>query len=491
MIRNAHLPFATILRIQSRHVRHASTTSTSRAPKEEGSISAIFTTLTDEAHVELPARFAKLKQEMWNDGLRQSWKEVLGELEHAVEEVAAKGQDIIPQIAYADLQKGLAGEQAAAVKKAGVVVVKGAVSKEEALGWKQDIKDYAAANVSRVKGFPPDNVQVFELYNTRSQTRARTHPNILNTQRALLSLWHASEPSSEISLRTPISYFDRLRIRQPGDSKFTLGPHVDAGSVERWEDPGYRACYSKILAGGSQWRDHDPFDASPRLNAKQDLYNTSNQCSIFRPWQGWTSMSSTGPGEGTLRVLPMLHLSSAYMILRPFFRLRSGAASQLPVANPDSWEPDLDSPSFPGSAIMKTQELNEKTHPHFQLQKTMTSIPKVEPGDQVYWHCDGVHAVESHHGGQGDSSVLYIPAVPLTLHNALYLRDQRINFLSGLPAPDFPGGEGESKFVGRGSVGDVASSGGRQALGLQPFESDPSTSVKNNLIERANALLLA
>ena len=30
-------------------------------------------------------------------------------------------------------------------------------------------------------------------------------------------------------------------------------------------------------------------------------------------------------------------------------------------------------------------------------------------------HCDVVHAVETEHTGAEDSSVLYIPAVPLTL----------------------------------------------------------------------------
>ena len=83
----------------------------------------------------------------------------------------------------------------------------------------------------------------------------------------------------------------------------------------------------------------------------------------------------------------------------------------------------------------KTQELNEKTHPHLRLDKTMVSVPKLEPGDQIYCsfvivlevfnflmglhpitgHCDGVHAVEALHGGDNDSSVFYIPAVPLTI----------------------------------------------------------------------------
>ena len=33
---------------------------------------------------------------------------------------------------------------------------------------------------------------------------------------------------------------------------------------------------------------------------------------------------------------------------------------------------------------------------------------------QVFWFSDVIHAVEKTHAGKGDSSVLYIPAVPLT-----------------------------------------------------------------------------
>lgn len=116
---------------------------------------------------------------------------------------------------------------------------------------------------------------MYEIYNSKSQTLARTHPAVLDVQRRLLALWHASDPSSEVDLTTPISYFDRMRIRLPGDTSFILGPHVDGGSIERWEDPGYRKCWSKILEGGSNWRQHDSFDVSPRLDANQDLYNAA------------------------------------------------------------------------------------------------------------------------------------------------------------------------------------------------------------------------
>lgn len=54
----------------------------------------------------------------------------------------------------------------------------------------------------------------------------RTHPKILDSQRFMLSFFHSPDPNAEISIETPVSYFDRLSIRQPGDASFALGPHI-------------------------------------------------------------------------------------------------------------------------------------------------------------------------------------------------------------------------------------------------------------------------
>ncbi|KAG7091217.1 hypothetical protein E1B28_010268 [Marasmius oreades] len=452
--------------------RFATMESINMAQKKEGDISSVFSSLGRTEEV-FPERFAQLKKDLWNDKLAQSWTEIVTELEVKAEEIASQGSESIPRVSYKDLRKGLTKEQVTRIKEAGIVIVTGAVPKEEALSWKKSIQEYAQANKPLVRGFPANNVQVFEFYNTVAQTEARTHPAVLDTQRCLLSLWHSSSPSAEVNLDIPISYFDRLRIRQPGDKMFTLGPHVDAGSIERWEDTTYRLTFRKILQG--KWRKHDPYDVWPRLNAKQDLYHAPSQCSIFRPWQGWLSLSSTGPTQGTLQFFPALKLSTAYMILRPFFKPTPGGV----------WEVNLDQTNFPGSGLGTAQEFNTKTHPHMKLDKTVVSLPKVEPGDLVYWHCDGVHAVEAENTGAGDSSVMYIPAAPLTTYNAHYLRNQRNNFISGIPPPDFPGGEGESKFVGRGTVNDIKTKLGRQAYGLEPF------AVTSPFMEKANTILMA
>jgi hypothetical protein len=287
-----------------------------------------------------------------------------------------------------------------------------------------------------VRAFPASSPAVYELYWSPAQVATRAHPNIVRAQTWLQGLWHSSS-STPISTRNPLTYADRLRIRPPGDAGFALGPHVDGGSLERWEDPTYRANYSRILAG--RWDSHDAYDATHRVAANMDLYNGAGAASMFRMWQGWLSLSHTAPGEGTLRLFPALKEATAYWILRPFIgedgRVDGGRAG------------------FEGAAMGAAQELSPGQHPGLRLEDAMVSVPTVAPGDFVAWHCDTIHSVDRVHAGPDDSSVFYIPATPLTPANAAALRMQKEAALTGAPPPDFPGAGveavGEGAFVGR------------------------------------------
>ena len=121
----------------------------------------------------------------------------------------------------------------------------------------------------------------------------------------------------------------------------------------------------------------------------------------------------------------------------------------------------------------------------------MIHIAPVSPGDYVAWHCDTIHAVDSVHSGSQDSSVLYIPACPLTADNARYLAEQRECFLSGKPSPDFGGGEGESRHVGRPRREEVESWGGEEGsrgMGLAAFEGGESEGERE-VVREANEIL--
>lgn len=247
-----------------------------------------------------------------------------------------------------------------------------------------------------------------------------------------------------------MSYADRFRIRNPGDGKFALGPHSDGGSLERWEDPEYSKVYQKILEG--KWEQYDPFDAKHRVSAKMDYYNGAGACTMFRFFQGWLSMSDTGPGEGTLKLCPLLKHATAYLILRPF--MTTGSISTLDAV-------------FPGSIPGACQEYNDDFHPDLSLSSMMVSVPHVQPGDYVAWHCDGIHAVDKEHMGSGDSSVLYIPACPVTPSNVDYLVKQRQAAVAYSPPPDFPGagGAGELGFDGALDWSSL-NEDGLQAMGM-------------------------
>ncbi|KAI9839403.1 MAG: hypothetical protein M1837_002090 [Sclerophora amabilis] len=386
--------------------------------KKEGDISSVFVSLSGVTPEPLPQRFAELKARLirgHEDRIRDSWERLLTQLQQEIGVIEALGSKVIPEIGYEEINNP-PETFVSELKKRGVAVVRGVIPETEARDYKTDIERYVRQNphtrgkhseritafiresdrrlISRLPAFPPHDPQVYELYWSPSQVRARAHPNLLATQRFLMSFWHSNNPEALISTSHPLAYADRLRIRQPGDSGFALGPHVDGGSVERWEEGGYGlgGVYDRVWKG--QWEDFDPWESSCRLPVVSDLYNGAGACSMFRMFQGWLSMSTTGPHEGTLLVNPLLSRATAYYLLRPFFSPRSSNTvgsrdGQSRFLNPDNWVLDPQQNTLlQGASPSHTQELNAMLHPHLNLAKSMVHIPTVRPGDYVAWHCD-------------------------------------------------------------------------------------------------------
>jgi hypothetical protein len=52
---------------------------------------------------------------------------------------------------------------------------------------------------------------------------------------------------------------------------------------------------------------------------------------------------------------------------------------------------DISTPDFPGIQPIDNGWVGPRPtpdlHPHLKLNETMTSVPKVKPGDMVFWHC--------------------------------------------------------------------------------------------------------
>jgi len=209
-------------------------------------------------------------------------------------------------------------------------------------------------------------------------------------------------------------------------------------------------------------------------------------------------MSVTGPGEGTLRVNPMLRHATAYYLLRPFFAPRRKLGLEIDREGflaPENWALESETTSqMQGATPGRCQELSEELHPHLELDSTMVDVPLIRPGDYVVWHCDTIHAVDPIHNGSGDSSVLYIPVCPLTETNARYLARQRDAFLNGTPGPDFPGGKGESEHIGRPGrelVEEVSGPEGLRGFGLQRWEEggEKLAEGQREMLHRANEIL--
>ncbi|VUC21251.1 unnamed protein product [Clonostachys rosea] len=460
--------------------RRAATTD-ANVEKKEGDISSVFRSLSGgDSSETLPQRFAEVKRNLIHDpvALQNSWNRLLAHLKVETEEIAKEGSNCIPEIDFSDIERP-SKDFSDALRKRGVAVIRQVVPEQEARAYKEEIEKYVAANPS-TKAFPPDDPQVFELYWSKPQLAARSHPNMIEAQKFLLSYYHSKDPNAPCSLQQPLTYADRLRIRQPGDAGFSLGPHIDGGGVERWEKEGYGQgqVYDKIFEG--KWEEFDAWELSTRLKAKQDLYNGAGACSMFRMFQAWLAMSHTGPKEGTLLVNPLLSLSTSYFLLRPFFAPKKAWTSEPgspytpEYLDSDNWAlaPPA-SPELQGAWPGHCQELNHVLHPHLNLPKTMVHVPQIRPGDYVAWHCDTIHAVDKVHGGKSDSSVLYIPACPTTKINLDYVRKQREHFIQGIPPFDFPGGVGESQHVGRpdaAALKELSNEAALRAFGFAPLD---------------------
>ncbi|KAK6208652.1 hypothetical protein QIS74_12170 [Colletotrichum tabaci] len=486
-----------LLRLQpQRRTVMMGTAASRHGPKKEGDISSVFVSLSGTTREPLPDRFRTLKQDLvagHEDAVIESWGRLVRALREENETVAAKGPAIIPSVDFNNIDEDIDGLKAE-IRRRGAVVVRGVVDEKEARGYKEEIEAYVRKNPS-TKAFPADNPQVYELYWSLPQLRARAHPNMLKTQATLIrELWSVPSGGAAISMQ-PLTYSDRLRIRQPGDATFALGPHIDGGSVERWERDGYGrggGTYDAVFRG--EWESYDPWDVTARVEAVQDLYNGAGACSMFRMFQGWLSMSASGPREGTLLVNPLVQLSTAYFLLRPFFQPRRTASDVGTEAflREDNW-------AFTGGNEMTSelqgatpghgQELSDALHPHLRLGETMVHVPRIRPGDFVVWHTDQIHAVDTVHQGRGDSSVIYIPVCPATDLNVEYLARQREAFLSGLPGPDFPGGKGESEHVGRPGEDAIRGAEARRAMGLEKLVAVGEGQAEREMIERANRAL--
>lgn len=118
-------------------------------------------------------------------------------------------------------------------------------------------------------------------------------------------------------------------------------------------------------------------------------------------------------------VHPILQESTAYWMLRPFFKPTVKGSLE-------GWKFSLDDTEgnvlFHGANPGTPQEHTPENHPHLRLEETMIPYPQVEPGDTVFWSADTIHGTEMKNTGTQDACVFYIPSVPLTDGNIVSIK---------------------------------------------------------------------
>ncbi|KAI1252415.1 hypothetical protein MGN70_006990 [Eutypa lata] len=385
---------------------------------------------------ELDPENVKIKKEIaaayGEAALRKSWLAVCDRLKTLTDEIATKRTGVIPELAYDDFFK-LGDEEKQRLRDVGCFVIRGLVPEEAANDWFEDLSTYVQENKGAIDGWPAEAPFLLSLYWSRTQMEARTHPRAMALHRALNEMWHDDDDTGK-AFAEPLVYADAVRIRPPGVPFRGLGPHIDAGSLSRWADPDYRKVYEQVWTGSPG--EYDPYDLTDRKRANPAHFPGDAHSHVLRLYQGWTALTAAGAHEGSLMLFPEVKTSIAYVLLRPFFK---PPVNKDDILDAEKWTFDTEDPWFPGVWRNTSQELSPDAFPHLRLKECLVHIPKMGPGDTVWWHCDMCHAVEIEHKGEGVSSVAYIAATPTTEINSAYVKRQLEAFLSGTPPEDFRG----------------------------------------------------
>ena len=390
---------------------------------------------------DLASRFARLSEAL-NDEVSAIRSEMLSG--HAV-----------PEIAYADIAAGrVSPADTARILRRGCAVIRGVYDPAQIAEWNDEVVRYIdeVGYLLRMKdkagldkyfsALAAGRPQIFSLYWSKPQMQARQHPNLAATRAWLNRLWTFEKDGVRFfDPDRQFNYADRIRRREAGDSTLGLSPHSDGGSVERWCEPTFHHLYRDVLQGDPFA--FNPFDGEGRTQTRE--IPSPAVCSAFRTFQGWTALTRQGPGDGTLKLVPIAR-TMPWMLLR--------------ALQPDVPEGDLCG-AQPGRAL----GASEQWHP--ELLAGLVSIPEVQPGDTVWWHSDIIHAVENQHTGSGYSNVIYIGAAPWCDKNQRFAERQAAAFLAGRSSPDFAPEDYELDFPGRATPADLSPLG-LQQMGLTP-----------------------
>ncbi|KAJ4424383.1 hypothetical protein N0V82_000902 [Gnomoniopsis sp. IMI 355080] len=478
-----------------------------------------------------------------NDGtLSASWERLLMQIQEEVRILTQTESKTVPEIDFEDMNVDHKAECFLRdLKTRGSAIIRNVIPVDEAEAWSFDLDSYLRDN-PHTKASPVDNPELYELFWSLAQLNARAHPNMLAAQKfAMTGCWHHHQSSRSregLSCNFPVTYADRVRMLYKSFSGSSprlckARPSVLTSACigeeghKQWEaavsgDHSARSIYRKIWSG--EWEDYDPWDSISRLDRTNELHNDSSSSfstsGVFKMFQGMLPLSLSPSNDNShMRVCSLpLQLTTAYCLLRPFFSpKRPFIGSRDDFLDPSNWALN----SVQSSVEHASREINDTTHPHLQLERTLMPLPRLKQGDYLIWHPETVY-FSGNDRSKNDtpssspdatncrpedravlpspSTLLYLPALPLTETNAEYLVRQRKAFLLGFPGPDFISRQGsdytnigESCHMGRPGVQEINDAGGEEALramGLLAWDEDNAADAgEKNLLKRVNAVL--
>ena len=364
-----------------------------------------------------------------------------------------KGESVWPEIPFADVKNGtITDAQREAVKRRGCAVIKGHFPHEQALAWDRSMLDYLDLNkFDEVYKGPGDNFfgtltasrpEIYPIYWSQAQMQARQSEEMAQVQSFLNRLWtFESNGKQWFDPDVSVIYPDRIRRRPPGTTSKGLGAHTDSGALERWLLPAYQQVFARVFDGNVE--KYDPWNAAHRTEVEEYTVDNTTKCSVFRTFQGWTALSDMIPGQGLLHVVPIPE-AMAYILLRPLLD-------------------DVPEDELCGVAPGRVLPVSEKWHP--LLIEALTSIPALDAGDSVWWHCDVIHSVAPVENQQGWGNVMYIPAAPMCEKNLAYAKKVKEALETGASPGDFPREDYEKSWQDRFTVNDL-NIHGKRALGM-------------------------
>ncbi|WP_449544654.1 DUF1479 domain-containing protein [Lelliottia amnigena] len=370
-----------------------------------------------------------------------------------INELKRKGESVWPVIPFDDVKNGqITAAQREAVKRRGCAVIKGHFTREQALAWDNSMLDYLDLNqFDEVYKGPGDNFfgsltasrpEIYPIYWSQAQMQARQSEQMAQVQSFLNRLWtFESNGKQWFNPDVSVIYPDRIRRRPPGTTSKGLGAHTDSGALERWLLPAYQQVFARVFDGNID--QYDPWNAAHRTEVEEYTVDNTTKCSVFRTFQGWTALSDMIPDQGLLHVVPIPE-AMAYILLRPLLD-------------------DVPEDELCGVAPGRVLPISEKWHP--LLIEALTSIPALEAGDSVWWHCDVIHSVAPVENQQGWGNVMYIPAAPMCEKNLAYAKKVKAALETGASPGDFPREDYEKTWQDRFTVSDL-NIHGKRALGM-------------------------